>query len=290
MRVEVVPLGAHPRHRQQRCGLGESVDLDELPAQLLAYALDRAGRRGSAGDDDAYAVASRDLALPGLGAVECRRDDGRCGAQVGDAVLLDALEDLGAVDLTQHDVGRAHRGRGERMAPAVGVEHRQRVEVDVAVRHRGLPAEHRRVEPVVAMGQLHALGPRRGAGRVVDRRGRALVACPRLGLVGRAPDLVVVLAEHERPLALDLVDQVAQVGVDHQHLGAGVLDDVADLGDGEPEVDRHQHAAPARRRRRTTSACAPSSATRSRPVRRPAHPSRRATPPARGLDARAPRT
>ena len=208
--VEVVPLRAHAAHREQRRGLGEAVDLDELPAQLLAHPLDRAGGRRRAGDDDADAVASGDLAVPVLRAVERGRDDGGRGAHVGDAVLLDALEDLGAVDLPQHDVLGAHAGRRERVPPPVGVEHRQRVQVDVAVVDRRLPAEDRRVEPVVAVRQLHALGPRGGAGRVVDRRGRALVALPRLGLGRRAPDLVVVLAEDERALALDLVGQVLQ--------------------------------------------------------------------------------
>ena len=50
-------------------------------------------------------------------------------------------------------------------------------------RHRRVPAERRRVEPEVAVGELHALGPRGRAARVVDRRGRVLVGFdPRLRL------------------------------------------------------------------------------------------------------------
>ncbi len=83
---------------------------------------------------------------------------------------------------------RAHRRSiGVRHAPAVAVEHRQRVQVHVAVGHADVPAERHRVDPQVAVGQLHALGARGGAARVVDRwrwrprrrrhgRGSALVA------------------------------------------------------------------------------------------------------------------
>ena len=73
--------------------------------------------------------------LPLLRGVEHRVDHGRRAAQQRDAVLVDAAQDLGAVDLAQHDVPAAHAGDRVRHAPAVAVEHRQRVEVDVAVAH-----------------------------------------------------------------------------------------------------------------------------------------------------------
>ena len=42
---------------------------------------------------------------------------------------VDPAQDLGAVDLAQHDLLRAHAGDRVRHAPAVAVEHRQRVQV-----------------------------------------------------------------------------------------------------------------------------------------------------------------
>ena len=51
---------------------------------------------------------------------------------------LDPAQDLGAVDLAQHDLLHAEAGHRERHAPAVGVEHRQRVQVDVAVGDAGV--------------------------------------------------------------------------------------------------------------------------------------------------------
>jgi hypothetical protein len=94
-------------------------------------------------------------------------------------VLLDAAEDLGAVDLAQDVLGGAHAREREGHAPAVAVEHRQGVEVDVAVVDAGVPAEGGGVQPQVAVRQLHALGPRGGAAGVVDRGGRVLVGGPR---------------------------------------------------------------------------------------------------------------
>ena len=64
-----------------------------------------ARRRRRAGDDDAHAVRARDRRRPtSRRGVEDRGDDRRRAAQERDAVLLDAAQDLGAVDLAQHDV------------------------------------------------------------------------------------------------------------------------------------------------------------------------------------------
>ena len=64
------------------------------------------------------------------------------------------------------------------------MEHRQRVQVDVAIGHARVPAERRRVDPHVAVRELHALRPRRRAARVVDGRGRVFVGRP----TARVPD------------------------------------------------------------------------------------------------------
>ena len=128
--------------------------------------------------------ASGDLAVPGPGGVEhrCRPRPAQRTCRVTPC-LLDPAQDLGAVDLAQHDLRGAHAGHRERHAPAVGVEHRQRVEVDVAVGDAVCRPNVVGVDPDVAVGDLHALGPRRRAAGVVDGRGRVLVRLPRL----RAP-------------------------------------------------------------------------------------------------------
>ena len=50
--------------RQQRRGLGQAVDLQELPAQLLAHPLDRARGGWGARADDAHPAPAGDLAVP----------------------------------------------------------------------------------------------------------------------------------------------------------------------------------------------------------------------------------
>ena len=71
--------------------------------------------------------------------------------------------------------GHAHGGQGVGHPPAVAVEHRQGVQVGVAVADAGVPPEDRRVGPEVAVRHLDALGARRRAGRVVDGGGGVLV-------------------------------------------------------------------------------------------------------------------
>ena len=162
----------------------------------------------------APATMIRTRSRPGIspsqsGRLEHGGHHGRRGAHHCHAVLLDPAQDLGAVDLAQHDVLRPQAGHRERHAPAVGVEHRQRVQVDVAVADPGVQAERHRVHPDVAVGDLHALRPGRGARGVVDGRRRVLVRLPRLRLRALERLEVVVLAEHERALAVDVLERLA---------------------------------------------------------------------------------
>ncbi len=69
-------------------------------------------------------AASGDLAVPLLRGVEDRRHDGGRAAHERDAVVAHAPQDLGAVDLAQHDVPAPHARDRVRHAPAVAMEHR----------------------------------------------------------------------------------------------------------------------------------------------------------------------
>ncbi len=159
-------------------------------------------------------------------------------------MLVDPAQDLGAVDLAQHDVASTHPGDGVQHPPAVAVELRERVQVDVAIADPEVPAERRGVQPDVAMRDLHAFGPRRRARRVVDGRRRVLIAFPRLRLDAEAHDLGIGLApDHESSLALDLGQRIVELRVDEQQARPAVLDDVADLVGDEAEIDRHEDAA-----------------------------------------------
>ena len=157
---------------------GEPVDLDELPAELGLDALDRLRRRRRAGDHDPHAPGARHrLARARRAAAASSTAAITAGAQLKSVTpsASHAPQDLLAVDLADDDLARADGGHGVGHAPAVAVKGRQRVQVDVAVREAEVPAERDGVEPAAAVRELHALGPRGRARRVVDRDGRVLV-------------------------------------------------------------------------------------------------------------------
>ena len=156
----------------ERRGLGEAVDLDELPAELGLDALDGLGRRRRPRDDHAHApAAGHRRAL--VAARRCRVEHG--GDHRGRAVEerhalgVHAAQDLLAVDLPDDDVAHPHACDRVRHAPAIAVKRRQGVEIHVAVGHRQVPPERDRVQPEVAVGELRALGPRRRPRGVIDR-------------------------------------------------------------------------------------------------------------------------
>src|SRR5690349_23339865 len=58
-RSQLVPFGALPVDGHKGRGLGQAVDLDELPAEFVEHPLDRARRRGSTRSNDPNPVADR---------------------------------------------------------------------------------------------------------------------------------------------------------------------------------------------------------------------------------------
>ena len=94
------------------------------------------------------------------------------------------------------------------------------------------------------MGELHALRAGRRARRVVDRHGGVLVGDlePRRRPRAKEELRVGAGAQHEPVLHRDVPQGLVELGIDEQHRGAGVLDDVADLLGIQPEVDGHEDA------------------------------------------------
>ena len=196
----------------------------------------------------------------GLRRSQDRRDDRRRAVEVRDAVLGDQPPDHVPAHLAQADVGAADRGDGPRRAPPVAVEHRQRPQVDAVERVAGVHHLAERVQVRPAVRVLHALGPARRAGRVVDRDAARLVLdlprqrrVPATGeqvLVGDAAAGAVAGAsrvDHRD----DLLDGLQPAGdrrhrrvqrrVHDQQLRPGVVEDVAHLLGGQPRVDRDEH-------------------------------------------------
>src|SRR5579872_2689155 len=246
--VERIPLRRGAVDREQRRRLGEPVDLDELPPELALHALDHLRGGRGAGDDDANRPGTGHGTAVGRTLLGGRQDGGHDGgrpAHEGDAVALYAGEDLLAVHLAQHDMAPGHAPHGVGHPPPVAVEHRQRVEQDVPVGDAGVPSERHGVQRAVAMRQLHTLRARRRAGGVVHRAGGVLVRLPALRLASLcdgSEELAVRLraVEHDALARRDARQCLVELGIDEQHLGAGVLDDEGDLARVEPVVDRDE--------------------------------------------------
>ena len=154
-------------------------------------------------------------------------------------MLLDAPEDLGAVHLAEHDVLSTHGSDGVGHSPAIAVEHRQRVEVYVAVVHAGLPSEHGCVQPEVPVRHLDAFRTGRRAAGVVDGGGGTLVRGPGARLDALEEQRIGLLAVQEPVLHLHVAQVGFQFGVHEQDVGARVVHDVLDLLDVQAEIDRH---------------------------------------------------
>src|SRR6266542_948047 len=246
-RIQSVPVPGGAVDGQEGRSLGETVDLDELPAQLRLDALDGLRRRWRARDDHSHSPAPRHL--DPLGPARRRRvehgsDDGGRGIEERHSFRGDPAQDLLAVDLADDDLACPDARDRIRHAPAIAVEGRQGMEVDVAVGHAEMPPERHGIEPEVAVGELHPLGPRGGARRVVDGDGGILVRHLHTGLRALAEEELLVGggSENEAMLHRDLAQRLVELGIHEQDGRAGVLDDVADLLRVQAEVDGHEGA------------------------------------------------
>ena len=74
-------------------------------------------------------------------------------------MLVDPPQDLGAINPALDDLLGSQPDKAEGHAPAVAMEHRQGVQVDVTFPDTCVHGEGHRVDPDVAMGQLHSFGP-----------------------------------------------------------------------------------------------------------------------------------
>ena len=156
-------------------------------------------------------------------------------------MLLHPPQDLGAVDLADDDVLRAHAGDCVEHTPPIAVELRQRVQVHVAVVDAQVPAEDCGVEPYVAMRELYTLRTGRGAAGVVDGRRGVLVVRPGCWFGVRCRRIGFA-ADDELELAFHLGHGRFQFGIDHQDTRAAVLHDVLHLFRRQTEVDRDEYA------------------------------------------------
>jgi len=123
------------------------------------------------------------------------------------------------------------------MPQPFAMEHRQRVQVHVAIVHAGVKPEGRGVDPQVAMRELHAFGARSGClAGVVDGGGGVLVARPGYGRSRGFVQLARPTPRRgiARRLQRHARERLGKLGVDEQERCAGVRHDVLDLGRAQP--------------------------------------------------------
>jgi hypothetical protein len=154
-----------------------------------------------------------------------------------------AAQDFRAIDLAQDDVFSTHARDRVDHAPPIAMELGQSVQIHVAVVHAHLPSERRRVDPQIAVRQLHAFRPGGCSAGVVDRRSRIFVGCPRPGFDAELVQRLVGFgADDETMTRRHPSERFVEFRVDEQHLGAAVFDDVLHLFGHEAEVHGYENA------------------------------------------------
>ena len=134
---QVVPLLVPRAMDNVTVGLGQAVDLHDVEAERLNL-LEHGGRRRGARGHGLYRPVEG-LALFFLG-LDQKAEHDRGAAEVVDAVFGNGVVDVLCGDVAAAD-DRAGDGRhGPRVAPAVAVEHRHRIEIPRMVRQA--PADH----------------------------------------------------------------------------------------------------------------------------------------------------
>ncbi|VTR67498.1 conserved hypothetical protein [Desulfosarcina cetonica] len=254
---KAVPLGLPLAYAMGAEHLGQAIGLGNVGADALHVADDGGGRRGAGGHDLQTLFQVQFV----LGGVSGHADqNGRGGAQVGDAFLGDDLEDFLGNHLAQADMGGPHGRDAPGEAPAVAVEHGQGPQVNRVCRGAEFQLLAQGVEIGAAVVVHDALGQAGGAAGVVDRGHLALVvdfdgqrigiALGQEGLIVRAVQRFVVAdvadvddGVHLLQLIHDRGDQFGELIVHEQRLAVRVVDDVGHLVGRQTDIDAHQGRA-----------------------------------------------
>src|SRR5450759_424162 len=165
----------------------------------ISHPRQQGGRGRGAAGGDLHGVVQPALGQPGVAE---HGQDGRRGAEVGDALGSQRLPDPVRVDLAQADVPGGGRGDAPGEAPAAAVEHRQGPQVD-AVRGQLVVEGHGQgLQVCAAMVVHHALGASGRPAGVVHAEQAVLVAHwygERLGIRQQGLVLVGVPAGLDQP-------------------------------------------------------------------------------------------
>ena len=242
--LEILPALLPLTHRVRAVGLGQPIDVQDPRIEALALRDRGRARRRARGGHHQGSLQRVRLLRAGQG-----REHRGGAVEVRDLLLLEELPDAVASHRAQAHVAAADGGHGPSRAPAVAMEHRERPQVDRVGAVLGVQDLPEAVQVGAPVGVDDALGLPGGPRRVVDRdRGQLVLDHPAQRLVGSTLEQVgiagagrlgVVHLGHrvgdrdDLPDRLELVlqrgDDRAQLRVDYQQLGPGMVTDVAHL-------------------------------------------------------------
>ena len=152
MRFHVIPLLSNTIDTQQRRGLSEAIDLDELPSKFTLYFFNRGGRRRGTCHHNADATSTGNWPVPSRRCIKNHADHRRGSTEKRDPIVLYASKNLCAVDLPQDDVLASHSRDAIGHAPPIAVELGQRVEIDVTIINPRVEREQRGIQPKISVG------------------------------------------------------------------------------------------------------------------------------------------
>ena len=244
-RVQGVVLGSAAIHREQRRGFGEAINLNEFPTQFGFDPFNGARRGRRTRHNHACAAVPRNRTIPRGGSIKNRRHYCRSTAHHRHAMGFNPTQNFCTIHFAQHHMLATHARHRIRHTPAIAMKHRQRMQQHITIGDASLPTKRGGVEPDVAMRELHTFGPCRGATRVVDR-GRCIFvgSVPRRWLAGVVVQLGIgFFTNDEAMLCRDAAQGFFKFGVDEQHRGTRMLDDVLHFICVQAKIDRHKHTA-----------------------------------------------
>ena len=178
MWCEHIPLTATTIHCEERCSLGEPINLYELPPEFSFNTFNGACWGWGTGHNNTYAPATWNFPRPCCCCIENHVCYCRCTTQHSDAVLVDTSQNFSAVYFAQNNVFATHCGHRINHAPTIAMKLRKCVQVNIAIIHTKLPTKGCRVHPQVAMRELNTLRASSGATGVVHRCSGIFIWCP----------------------------------------------------------------------------------------------------------------
>ena len=236
-------------------GFGETVAGAHFTVERLLQAGDQLGRGGSAAGHDRLHAGKVEFAE--LGTIEQRVGHGGDQGHGGGFFLLNEAEDGGGLEAADHDVFSPAHGDALGASPAVGVEQGDGVQLDVSVLAGKGRKQGQRVHVKRTVRQHDAFGSAGAAAGVEELGDFIFVEGENIGTreaVARQQVFQKQVRLGDRTIDGDiatdagacfsqLLDQRSKIALEHQHAGAGMIENGGEFGGLQSDIKRHGDGA-----------------------------------------------